>query len=111
MSNEMLVTASHTPAVVPSRSSMPTKKFATLRCSISTPFGRPVDPDVKIMYARLLAVAVLLTFSARVPDCSSPESSTSISGCGSGNASCSDRCVRITRGAQSSSIMVMRAAG
>ena len=48
MSNEMLVTASHVPGSRPTRSSMPAKKFATLRCSIMTPFGRPVEPDVKM---------------------------------------------------------------
>ena len=33
-------------AVVSMRSSIPTAKFATLRCSIITPFGRPVEPEV-----------------------------------------------------------------
>jgi len=28
------------------RSSMPAKKLATLRCVTTTPFGRPVEPDV-----------------------------------------------------------------
>jgi len=27
---------------------MPAKKLATLRCSIITPLGRPVEPEVKI---------------------------------------------------------------
>ena len=52
MSNEMLVTPSHTPggvsAVWPNWSSIAVKKLATLRCSIITPLGRPVEPDVKI---------------------------------------------------------------
>ncbi len=53
MSNEMLVTASHvpgdvTPGVKSSCSSIAVKKLATLRCSIITPFGRPVEPDVKM---------------------------------------------------------------
>jgi hypothetical protein len=49
MSNEMLVTASQTPGVfVPMLASMAAKKFTTFRCSIIVPFGRPVDPDVKI---------------------------------------------------------------
>ena len=47
MSNEMLVTASHVPgASAPSRSSIPAKKLTTLRCSIITPFGLPVEPEV-----------------------------------------------------------------
>ncbi len=53
MSNEMLVTASHDPGacrrvVKPSCSSIAVKKLTTLRCSIITPFGRPVEPDVKM---------------------------------------------------------------
>jgi hypothetical protein len=48
MSNEMLVTASQTPGSVPSRASIAAKKFMTLRCSTIVPFGRPVDPEVKI---------------------------------------------------------------
>ena len=48
MSKEMLVTASHTPGCAPMRWSMPAKKLATLRCSIITPLGRPVEPEVKI---------------------------------------------------------------
>ena len=48
MSNEMLVTASHTPGSVPSSASIAAKKLATLRCSTITPFGRPVEPEVKM---------------------------------------------------------------
>ena len=53
MSNEMLVTASHTPGararvVRRAASSIAVKKLATLRCSIITPLGRPVEPDVKM---------------------------------------------------------------
>ena len=48
MSKEMLVAASHTPGFVPNTWSMAVKKLATLRCSIITPFGRPVEPDVKM---------------------------------------------------------------
>ena len=56
MSKEMLVTASQTPGApapapldpAPMRASMPAKKLMTLRCSIITPLGRPVEPDVKI---------------------------------------------------------------
>ncbi|CAB4577428.1 unannotated protein [freshwater metagenome] len=47
MSNDRLVTANH----VAGRSwattaSMPVKKLTALWCSMSTPFGRPVLPDV-----------------------------------------------------------------
>ena len=52
MSNEMLVTASHTPGAADGRgrvaASIAVKKLTTLRCSIITPLGRPVEPDVKI---------------------------------------------------------------
>ena len=52
MSKDMLVTASHVRCVEllewPSCSSIAVKKLTTLRCSIMTPLGRPVDPDVKI---------------------------------------------------------------
>jgi len=48
MSKEMLVTASQTPGVVPSRSSMAAKKAATFLCSSITPLGRPVEPEVKM---------------------------------------------------------------
>ena len=47
MSKERLVTESQVPP--PSwgmRSSIPSKKFATFRCSTITPFGRPVEPEV-----------------------------------------------------------------
>ena len=47
MSNERLVTASQVPGgLCGIRSSIPAKKFVTLRCSTITPLGRPVDPDV-----------------------------------------------------------------
>ena len=47
MSKERLVTASQTPGGSwPMRSSMPAKKFDTLRCSTITPLGRPVEPEV-----------------------------------------------------------------
>ena len=47
MSNEMLVTASHTPGgSVRMTSSIATKKLTTLRCSMTTPFGVPVEPEV-----------------------------------------------------------------
>lgn len=46
MSKLRLVTASQTPGSVPMRSSIPAKKFATLRCSTITPLGRPVEPEV-----------------------------------------------------------------
>src|SRR5256886_3147822 len=46
MSNEMLVTASHTPGSVPSTRSIPAKKFTTLRCVTITPLGLPVEPEV-----------------------------------------------------------------
>ncbi len=47
MSNERLVTASQVPAGrCGTQSSIPAKKFVTLRCSTITPLGLPVDPDV-----------------------------------------------------------------
>ena len=46
ISNEMLVTASHTPGSVPSTRSIPVKKFTTLRCVTITPLGLPVEPEV-----------------------------------------------------------------
>ena len=46
MSKDSEVTASQVPGSVPMRASIPAKKFATLRCSISTPLGRPVLPEV-----------------------------------------------------------------
>ena len=47
MSNERLVTASQVPGgLCGIRSSIPAKKFVTLRCSTITPLGLPVDPDV-----------------------------------------------------------------
>ena len=53
MSNEMLVTASHTPGPSPpTRASIPAKKLTTFRWQTITPFGRPVEPDVKMTYAR-----------------------------------------------------------
>ena len=49
MSNDTLVTASHTPSDgTPSCRSMPAKKFRTAPCGTITPLGRPVDPDVKM---------------------------------------------------------------
>src|SRR2546427_663074 len=61
MSKEMLVSASQTgcaydapgpPDGAPTRSSMPVKKLATFWCSTMTPLGRPVEPEVKMTYAR-----------------------------------------------------------
>ena len=53
MSNEGLVTASQTPggssglvAAGGMHSSMPAKKPTTLRWVTTTPFGRPVEPEV-----------------------------------------------------------------
>ena len=46
MSKDSEVTASQMPGAVPIRSSMPAKKLLTLRCSIITPLGRPVEPEV-----------------------------------------------------------------
>ena len=46
MSNEMLVTASHTPGSSPRIRSIPAKKLITLRCSTITPLGFPVEPEV-----------------------------------------------------------------
>src|SRR6266478_9874846 len=50
ISNDRLVTASQTPGPADgfNTASMPAKKLSTLRCSIITPLGRPVEPDVKI---------------------------------------------------------------
>ena len=47
MSNDRLVTASHTPGGSWSITwSIAAKKLTTLRCSSITPLGRPVEPDV-----------------------------------------------------------------
>jgi hypothetical protein len=47
MSNEMLVTARQIPPRAPSRTrSIAPRKFITERCSIITPLGVPVEPDV-----------------------------------------------------------------
>ena len=49
MSNEMVVTATSVSLESsPGVTRMDVRKFATDRCSISTPFGFPVDPEVKI---------------------------------------------------------------
>ena len=40
--------ASQTPGFVPNTRSIAVKKLAVLRCSIITPLGRPVEPDVKM---------------------------------------------------------------
>ena len=47
MSNDVVVTASSTSfAVNPGSACMEARKLTSDRCVISTPFGRPVDPDV-----------------------------------------------------------------
>jgi hypothetical protein len=47
MSNEGVVTANRTSrSVKPGLSRIAHKKFTTERCRISTPLGRPVEPDV-----------------------------------------------------------------
>ena len=49
MSNDKLVTASHTGWLfsgIGMRWFIPAKKLTTFRCSIITPLGRPVEPDV-----------------------------------------------------------------
>ncbi|CAB4944521.1 unannotated protein [freshwater metagenome] len=47
MSNDRLVTDSHTPGVSCSIfSSIATKKLLALRCVSITPFGLPVEPEV-----------------------------------------------------------------
>jgi hypothetical protein len=49
MSNEMLVTASHTPGPSPpTRASIAAKKLVTFRWRTITPLGRPVEPEVKM---------------------------------------------------------------
>ena len=42
----MLVSASHVAGSPPTRSVIAAKKAATLRCSTTTPLGRPVEPEV-----------------------------------------------------------------
>ena len=47
MSNDKLVTANHTPGTSCSiTASIAAKKLTTLRCSIMTPLGVPVEPEV-----------------------------------------------------------------
>ncbi len=47
MSNEREVRASHaSPGAAPSRSRMPSSRFASAECGTATPLGRPVDPEV-----------------------------------------------------------------
>ena len=47
MSNDRLVTASHTPGVsTPMHESIAAKKLVTLPCSSITPLGPPVEPEV-----------------------------------------------------------------
>jgi hypothetical protein len=46
MSKESEVTASQVPGSAPTLSSIPAKKFITLRWLTTTPFGLPVEPEV-----------------------------------------------------------------
>ena len=108
----MLVTASHTPGDdEPITSSMPVKKLVTFRCSIIAPFGRPVEPEVKITYAR---------FSGPTPDSGSgismPSSVNDLSSSRTPsrlepNRLTSAGCVTTVRTLASSSIIVIRSAG
>src|SRR5262249_11534180 len=53
MSNESVVTATHvSPGPRSSVRRNAASRFATARCPMSTPLGRPVEPDVKIVYAK-----------------------------------------------------------
>ena len=53
MSNAIVVTAtSASPAESPGRSAIVARKFVSARWGTATPLGRPVEPDVKITYAR-----------------------------------------------------------
>ena len=53
MSNDRVVAAIITSeSVRPGRTAMDCRKFTTFRCSTATPFGRPVEPEVKMTYAR-----------------------------------------------------------
>ncbi len=54
MSKEIVVTASRlSPAASPGRRRMALRKLLKARWVTATPLGRPVEPEVKIMYATL----------------------------------------------------------
>lgn len=58
MSKEKVVTASSRSELeMPSCCCMDARKFTSERCSISTPLGFPVEPDVYRTYARFSGVA------------------------------------------------------
>src|SRR5258706_3481724 len=105
----MLVTASHTPGFVPSASSIPAKKATTLRCSIIAPFGRPVDPEVKITYARFSRAADEWTLGDSAPASSSMQSARDCDD--GGSASRSAVTVTTTRAFVSSIIHAIRLRG
>ena len=66
MSNDNVVTATRvSSALNPGSRVIETSRLTTDRCVISTPFGRPVDPDVKITYAKSSGLAPLLCDSTQ----------------------------------------------
>ena len=75
MSKENVVTASNMSLdSIPGWRFIENKKLITARCSTCTPFGRPVEPDVKITYARLCG-STSLTECSRGCDINSSVSS------------------------------------
>ncbi len=56
------------------------RRLTSERCGIATPFGRPVDPDVNITYARSFAVPVRVGFSADIPSMAARSASTLTTG-------------------------------
>ena len=56
------------------------RRLTSGRCGISTPFGRPVDPEVNITYARSSAVPVRVGLPADIPSMAARSASTLTTG-------------------------------
>mmetsp|Transcript_9834 Transcript_9834/g.32016 ORF Transcript_9834/g.32016 Transcript_9834/m.32016 type:complete len:94 (+) Transcript_9834:911-1192(+) len=77
MSNEIVVTPTTTsPAFAPVARPKASAIVTALRCSIITPFGRPVDPLVNNTYARSLLLLLVVADEEGAADddtrCSTP---------------------------------------
>ncbi len=76
MSNESVVTATMPSfAVSPGSRAIDRRKFTTAPCETATPFGRPVEPEVKMTYATSEAVARAFTRPAGAAAISSASAS------------------------------------